>query len=115
MINPVIFVGLSPYYRNDYIRKNFVEFNTEEYLNDFCSFFGVKKEYLKGKTRVLNIAIYRHLFCYYANSNGISLVGIGKCINRHYSTVFHSVKEAENILKYKSDIRLRYNNFINKK
>jgi chromosomal replication initiation ATPase DnaA len=70
----------------------------DEILEAICLKFGIEIRQIKGKRRDYNIVEARHLLCYILNSDNylrLYLREIGELINRHHSTVIHSIEYVE--------------------
>jgi|GEM_PF-7115684 len=57
-------------------------------------------EDIKINSRKLNLVIARHLFFYIARKEGIKFHTLGAFLDRDHSTAIHSVRVAEDLIKY---------------
>lgn len=60
---------------------------------------GVSIEMIKGKSRRMEIAALRHLYCYCARRYGFGLKTIGDTINRKHETALHSSVVGRDIIE----------------
>jgi chromosomal replication initiator protein len=74
----------------------------DEILEAICMKYGIEIRQMKGKRRDYNIVEARHLLCYVLNSDNylrMYLREIGELLNRHHSTIIHSIQTIENMIK----------------
>jgi len=74
----------------------------DEILEAICMKYGIEIRQMKGKRRDYNIVEARHLLCYVLNSDNylrMYLREIGELINRHHSTIIHSIEYVKRTLE----------------
>ena len=71
-------------------------------IDVFCSKVGVEKDLLLGRSRPQWLNNIRQVYCYVCVEHyNMTLEQTGKNINRHYSTVIHSVNRVKDLLSVK--------------
>lgn len=69
--------------------------------------FGISEEEIKGESRLRDIKIARHVYCYIAKKYTFnSLKKIGELINRDHSSVIYAVTMIENDIQLGFDKKL---------
>lgn len=78
-------------------RDNRAIFTLKRCLSVICSHYGVTPEELKSKSRVQNIVIPRHHFCWvvYRNRIDVSYPMIGRFLGKDHTTIVHAVNKFE--------------------
>lgn len=73
-----------------------------EILEAICMKFEIEVRQIKGKRRDQNIVEARHILCYILNSDNylrMYLREIGELLNRHHSTIIHSIEYVKRTLE----------------
>lgn len=79
------------------VRVNRTIYSMKRCFHSVCSWYGVRADELKSKSREQHIAIPRHHFCWvvYRNRLDVSYPMLGRYLNRDHTTIVHSVDTFE--------------------
>lgn len=90
------------YFQNNSTKKHFKFEQIQKAIN---SVMGLKMSDYCGRSRKMPLNYARMIFIYQCRKLGMNLTTIGKCINRHHSTILHFLRKYKDDLAYNAEFR----------